>query len=219
LILEANGAYRQDDDWLTLDGSFRRSDAISLRSDRPDTAIPEQRRHSLGVRAGKKLGRRVELVAKARWLRDHSEGLTSEDVPGLGRYLIDLPETTDRFAIQVIERLELGKGSSLQFSGARQWVENESTRDRQNSPVDETRFRNQRLTSFETTATLVDGPSRTWVIGTLRARSVDATPNVPNRHQSVDRSLPEVPKTTLQCSCVRAARWKLGRQLTVLPGV
>lgn len=223
LILEANGAYRKDDDWLTLDGSFRRSDAISLRNDRPDTAIPEQRRHSLGVRAGKKLGQRVELLAKARWLRDHSDGLTSEDVPGLGRYLIDLPETTDRFAIQVIERLALGKGSSLQFSGARQWVENESTRDRQNSPVDETRFRTQRLTSFETTATIVDGPARTWVIGarfeqealTQRLERIEASGT-----SLVESSLPEVPKTTLGNAAAYAQLgWKLGPKLTVLPGV
>ncbi len=223
VVLEANGAYRHEDDWLSLDGSFRRNDAISLRSDRPDTALPELRRHSLGVRGGSRLGRGVEVVAKGRWLRDHSDGLTSEDVPGLGRYLIDLPETTDRFAVQLIERLDLGKGSSLSLSGARQWVENESTRDRQNSPVDETRFRSQRLTSFETTATLADGPARTWVIGarfeqealTQRLERVEVSGT-----SLIDRSLPEVPKTTLGSVAGYAQLgWKLGRNATILPGV
>lgn len=222
VILEASGAYRHEDDWLTLDAGFRRNDSISLRNDRPDTALPELRRHSLGVRSGKKLGR-VEVVAKGRWLRDHSDGLTSEDVPGLGRYFIDLPETTDRFAVQLIERLDLGRGSSLQFSGARQWVENESKRDRQNSPVDETRFRSQRLTSFETTATLVDGPARTWVIGARfeqealeqRLERVEASGTT-----LVERTLPEVPKTTLGNAAGYAQLgWKLGRDLTLLPGV
>jgi outer membrane receptor for ferrienterochelin and colicins len=223
VLLEGSAAVRHDDDWLSLDAGFRRSDGVSLRSDRPDLALPEARRHSLGIRTGTRFGKRVTLVLKGRWLRDHALGLTSQEVPGLGTYLTDLPETTDRFALQAIERLELGGGSQLSFSVAQQWVDGTSVKDRRDSPVDETRFRTQRLTSYEITATIVDGRERTWVIG-ARFERESLEQHLDRSEVSgttvVERSISEVGKTNLGSAAGYAQLgWRIGRRLTLLPGV
>src|SRR5262249_8002528 len=92
-----SGAYRHGDEWLQLDTSFHHRPSIQRQPDEPDLIAPTWRSTLLGLRAGARPSRQVELKLRARWVRDKSDGLQSESVPGLGVYLSDLPDKTDRF--------------------------------------------------------------------------------------------------------------------------
>jgi outer membrane receptor for ferrienterochelin and colicins len=164
-LASASGAYRHDDDWLVLDTSLHHRPGVVRQPDKPDLIAPQWFSTLVGFRAGTRPARRVELKLRARWVRDRSEGLESESVPGLGVYLLDLPEVTDRFLLRAQETLELAGGTRIDFSLTRNYYIDESRRDRQNSPLDERRRRELSNQGLETIVTVPESGKRTWVFG------------------------------------------------------
>ncbi|WP_242516345.1 TonB-dependent receptor plug domain-containing protein [Sorangium cellulosum] len=145
------------------------------------------------------------------------------DRPGLGAYLVDLPEVTDRISLHLAETLDLGGGSSLRLAAGRQWAFRTSGRDLRGSPAEEVRERSATLQSYEATATLADGP-RTWVAG-ARAEvetleQVLKVTAVSTSGTSVRPPLDEVPDTRLGSAALYGQlAWKLTDTLTLMPGV
>jgi outer membrane receptor for ferrienterochelin and colicins len=163
-LSEGSVAYRRTTSFVELDGSYSERQALLL-DEGPALRVPSGHTALVGLRAGFRPLRLADVRLKARYARDRNDGLTTQEVPGLGTYLIDTPETTHRLTFHALETLHLGGGSHLDFSLGRSFFRGQSERDRRDSPVDEERRRAGELQSFETTATLVDGESRTWVFG------------------------------------------------------
>lgn len=166
VVGQGNAAYRSGDTWVGTDVNFNRMDGIARTPGLPDLTLPEIQRSMVGLRAGTKLTDRVDVRVRGRWFRDRTDGLESQLAPGLGRYLIDLPQQTDRYTLHFIETLDLGKGSNLRLTLGRQQFDNETSKDRRASPLDETRRRDHRMQSAEAILTLAEGKTRTWVFGT-----------------------------------------------------
>ncbi|WP_153819582.1 TonB-dependent receptor plug domain-containing protein [Polyangium spumosum] len=164
VIAQGNASWRGERAWATLDGNFFRTDGVSLLEDSVDLAMPSRLQGMLGLRVGGKLGRRMRLQGRMRWIHDASEGRQSQVVPGLGTYRIDLPQRTDRFTLHLVELVELGRGSSLRLALGQQWAFDTTRKDRFESPLDESRDRRASLSSLEATGTFADG-RRTWVVG------------------------------------------------------
>jgi outer membrane receptor for ferrienterochelin and colicins len=214
-----SGAYRHGDEWLALDTSLHHRPGILLEQGRPDLLAPSWRSTLLGLRAGAKPRRDLELRLKARWVRDRSDGVSSEDIPGLGRYASDLPNVTERFALRAQETLELGAGKRLDFSLSRTWFSDESRRDRRDSPLDELRERKLLNQGLEAILTVPEGRTRTWVVGVRsEAERFD---------QTLDRTLPdlsrqriiEIESTLLASGAVYGQLgWKVTERLTLMPG-
>ena len=221
VLLQGNSAYRRRDAWATVDASFQRQDGVPASEGSPDLTVPDFSSRLLGVRGGLRLGERVTVQARARWIHDGSDGRRDQIVPGLGTYRIDLPERTDRVALHLVESVDLGGGSSVRFSVGRQWAFNTSTQDRYESPLDQTRKRSDVMTSLESVVTLADGP-RTWVLG-ARAESEQleqsfASTELVNGERR-DRTLVEVAPRTLGSGAVYAQlAYKIHPKLTVMPG-
>ncbi|MFT3774939.1 MAG: TonB-dependent receptor [Minicystis sp.] len=222
LLLQGSGAYRSGDAWVRVDTSFQRSSGIALRPDSIELAMPSLAQHLLGLRAGLRLGERITVQARARWIRDVSEGRREQIVPGLGSYRIDTPERTDRLALHLLQTIDLGGGSSLRITAARQWAFNEARQDRFESPLDEIRNRSTVLSSVEAVATIADG-ARTWVVGT-RAEAENLEQGL-SRTELVqgaakETAVIEVPRTTLGSAAIYGQlAYKIHETLTLLPGV
>jgi outer membrane receptor for ferrienterochelin and colicins len=218
-LASASGAYRHDDDWFVLDTSFHHRPSIARQPDLPDLVAPKWRSTLLGLRAGTRLSRHAELKLRGRWVRDHSDGLESEPVPDLGRYLIDLPETTDRFLLRAQETLELAGGARVDFSLTRNWFFDDSRRDRRNSPLDELRKRKLTNQGLEAIVTLPEGRTRTWVLG-LRS-------DAEHYSQDLTRTLPDLseqhvteiqPRLLATGALYGQLGWKATERWTVMPG-
>ncbi len=221
---QASVAQRWSKAWVVADTSWLRRDGIALRTDRPDLALPATSRRLIGARAGIQLGDRVELRLRARWIVDDLRGLESQDAPGLGRYLIDLPDRHERVALHAFELLDLGHGAVLRLSLARQWFGSRGGKDRRDSPIDEHRTRTHTLDAAEATLTIGDGP-RTWVVGSRTEverfeQSLRKTIAIDASGALGAESTVEVPRTTLANTALYAqGSTKLGEQLTILGGV
>jgi outer membrane receptor for ferrienterochelin and colicins len=215
-------SYRRARDWLGLSGSlgYRRGHALGGG---PELLVPSGTQAGAGLRAGTRLGRRIELRLKVRYLRDRSDGVTTEAVPGLRTFVIDLPEVNDRVSLRANETLELGKGSRLDFSLGQSLYSGRSERDRRESPVDQTRRRKGTLSSFESVATLADGTSRTWVLGvrTESERFSERVRRVVVVGNGLEpRSADEVSPTMLSSAAGFAQLgWGVTEELSVMPGV
>jgi len=219
---QGNGAYRQGRTWVALDANVFRQDGISRLPDLPDLQLPEISRQMLGLRAGTSLSKRIDLRVRARWLHDKSDGLRSETTPGLGRFLIDLPEDTHRYTLHVIETIDLGRGSNLRFTLGRQWTDNETADDRRDSPIDNVRERHQRMQSFEGVLTIADGP-RTWVLGT-RAEA-ETFSQFLTKTESLSTGITStrqeevVPQSLGNAAGYGQLEWRFGKKVTLLSGV
>lgn len=218
-LASASGAYRQGDDWLVLDASLHHRPSIQRQPQRPDLLAPTWRSSLVGLRLGTRLTRRIELKLRARWVRDKSDGLESQDVPGLGRYLLDLPEVTDRFLLRAQETLELSSGARVDFSLTRNWYFDDSRRDRRSSPLDELRKRKLSNQGLEAIVTVPEGPTRTWVFG-VRSESEQFS-------QRLTRILPDLSEEhvteiePLQLSTgalYGQLGWKVTPRWTLMPG-
>lgn len=222
VVLQGNGAYRKGSAWAGLDLNYTRQDGIPRESELPDLRIPESTRSLLGVRAGTTIAEGVDVRVRGRWLRDRLDGLESTLVPGLGRYITDRPEETNRYTLHVIETVKLRGGSNLRFTMGRQWIEGRTIQDRRGSPVDEMRERHHRMNSFEGIATVADGP-RTWVVGSRLeaegfAQELTKTESLSSGLVTTRR--PEVaPQRLGSVAAYGQLQWKIGRSLTLLPGV
>lgn len=217
---QLSGAYRHDDEWLALDTSLHYRPGVRIEQSRPDFLAPPWRSILVGLRAGTKPRRDLELRLKARWVRDHSDGLTSERAPGLSRlYLLDLPQVTDRLTLRAQETLELGAGKRLDFSLSRSWFLDDSRRDRRSSPLDEVRERYLENQGLEAILTVPEGRARTWVLG-IRS-------DAERFEQTLDRTLPdlsherltEIEPTLLASGAIYGQLgWKVTERLTLMPG-
>jgi outer membrane receptor for ferrienterochelin and colicins len=156
-------AWREDDAWAAAEASFVGARNIALSP--PDTSTPDLYRLGAGVRVGTSFGRGHDASLRVRFTREASEGLSTEEVPGLGRFFIDLPEATDRLAVTLRDRLVLGPGHSLRLSLAKQWFWNESGRDRRDSPIDDLRSREHTMHSGELVGSFFEGQIVSGLVG------------------------------------------------------
>lgn len=226
LVAIGSGAWRKERVWVGLDGSYNFTNELRARGrgvdpSLPDTQVPRGERGMLGVRGGFALSEKVDVRLRARWMHDRADGLSSQVYPNLGRFLLDLPEETNRYTTHAIVSADLGKGSSLRITLGRQWYDNETASERRASPVGEVHDRHQRMQSFETVATIADGP-RTWVMGTrFEAESfrqqITKTDVVGTQLQTTQGD-ELVPLTLSNGALYGQLQWKLG-PLTVLPGM
>lgn len=197
-IASGEVAYRSEDDWVALEGSFYGSTGVSLVP--PDLALPDTYRADAGLRAGTKLGKSSELTAKLHYGREAALGLDAQDVPGLGTFLIDLPDVTDRFSAHVRDKLTLGNGHELVLTLGKQWFWNHTGNDRQDSELDDERQRFHTMHSAEAIGSFFQGEVVSFLVG--------ARGEVESFHQDLERatfangeivrtSLREVEPTTL----------------------
>lgn len=154
-IASAEAAYRKDDTWIAAEASFYGSEGVSLHP--PDRALPDTYRLSVGLRGGVRLGRQSEADASLRYGREAGMGLDAQEVPGLGTFLVDLPDVTDRFSARLRDRLILSKGNELRLSVAKQWFWNRTANDRRDSPIDDQRDRFHTMHSIEIVGSFLEG--------------------------------------------------------------
>jgi len=222
VVAQGGASYRKKDTWATVDGNFTRQDGVAGKPDLPDLTIPDQMRSLVGLRAGTRISKAVDVRIRARWIRDRSDGLETQLVPGLGRYSIELPASTNRFTLHAIEQVDLGKGSGIRLTLGRQWTENETKKDRVDSPLDEIRDRHHSMQSAEGALTLADG-ERTWVFGTRFeverfSQDIDKTESFSTG--LVTTQGVEVPMQILGTGAgYGQLAWKFAEKLTVLAGV
>jgi outer membrane receptor for ferrienterochelin and colicins len=221
VVAQANGAYRQADRWVGVDLQLSRQDALAESGGLPDTQLPETQRTLVGLRGGFRLAERIDVRLRARWLRDRQDGIDSTVAPGLGRYVVDLPQEANRRTVHAIETVDLGGGSNLRLTVGRQWIDGESGTNRRGSPLGETRRRRHRMSSLELVGTIADG-ARTWVFGT-RAEAEHFEQELEKVESlsgglSTSRSPEVVPQALANAAAYGQLQWKTGN-LTMLPGV
>jgi outer membrane receptor for ferrienterochelin and colicins len=221
VVAQANGAYRARDRWAGVDLQLSRQDALLAGAGVPDTQLPATQRTLVGVRGGFRLAERIDLRLRARWLRDRQDGVDSTIAPGLGRYLVDLPQETNRRTLHAIETVDLGGGSNLRLTLGRQWIDGESGTNRRDSPLGETRRRRHRMSSLELIGTFANG-ARTWVFG-ARAEAEHFEQDLEKTESlSGGLSTSRAPEVTPQALANAAAygqlQWRAG-EWTLLPGV
>jgi outer membrane receptor for ferrienterochelin and colicins len=213
-----SGAFRQDESWLVLDSALHHRPGIRREPGKPDLLAPTWLSSTLGLRAGTRPARGIELKLRARWVRDRSDGLSSELAPGLGTYISDLPEVTHRVLLRAQETLELASGTRLDFSVARSWYFDDSRRDRRDSPLDEQRTRRLSNQALEAIVTIPEGP-RTWVFGVRNEAE--------RFSQTLERTLPslareridEIDPAQLSTGAVYGQLgWRVGESTTLMPG-
>lgn len=217
-LASVSGAYREGEHWLVLDSSWHRRPGIERQPDKPDLLAPTWRSTLLGLRAGTQLTKRADVSVRARWVRDRSDGLESQNVPGLGLYFLDLPQVTDRFLVRAQEKLQLPGGGHVDFSLTRNWFFDDYRRDRRQSPLDERRRRELSNQALEGIVTLPEG-RRTWVFG-LRSEAEQFS-------QALTRTLPDLseervaeitPRLLASSALYGQLGWKVSERWTVMPG-
>lgn len=221
-VVQVNGSLRKQDTWAGVDVNYTGQEGIQRIPDLPDLQIPETDRLMLGARGGTSLSDRIDVRVRARWIADRSEGRTSRVAPGAGRYTIEQPAQTDRFALHLIETFNLGRGSSLRVTMGKQWVDNETQTRQLGSRVGDERMRTQRMHSLEAVTTIAEG-ARTWVFGG-RAQVEHFTQSIA-KTESLTSGLATTSRlevTPVQYGTLAAygqLQWKLASGLTLLPGV
>jgi len=221
VVLQGSAAHRNGSSWAKLDLSRTTQSAIAEIPNLPDTQIPQTARSLVGLRVGTRLSRNIDVSLRARWLHQRFDGVESAEFPGLGRYVTDLPQSSDRIALHFVENIRLTRRFGLRLSLARQWVDMSSGNVRRDSPIAQHHLSTQTLHSFEATATAADGP-RTWVVG-ARFESQRLTQELQSRERVegalLTRTTSEVTPQGLNSAAGYAQlAWRLGRTLTVLPG-
>lgn len=220
VVLQGNAAYRRGAPWAAVDFNLTRMDGIEKKPG-PDLQVPEQSHRMMGIRAGTSLTENMEVRIRARQFRDRTDGLESQTVPGLGRFLYDTPAQTDRYTLHFIHITKLDtKGSNLRLTMGRQWFDSFNSRDLRDSPIDERHDSTQRLQSFEATGTVVDGP-RTYVMG-ARAEAEHFEQTITRTESAstglVTTTAPEVTPLSYGIGALYGqASWKFG-DFTVMPG-
>jgi outer membrane receptor for ferrienterochelin and colicins len=208
--------------WVGLDGNYTRMDGVERTPGLPDLRIPESDRRMIGVRSGARLSDAMDVRVRARAFRDRLDGIESASLPGVGRFVTDLPQQTDRYTLHVIHATRLANGGNLRLTLGRQQFDNYTGKDRRDSPIDERRDRDHRMQSFEAVVTAPEGP-RTWVVGTrfeAEHFSQSLTRTSSTQTGPITTSGPEVVPLSFGIAAVYAQMsWKIGERLTVMPGV
>ena len=221
-VLQGVGAYRKRRSWIALDLGHTRQDGIAQNPSLPDLQIPQSGRSIIGLRAGTRFGNRVDVQLRARWLHQELDGLESMAYPGIGRFLSDLPTTTNRFALQGLTTIRFGGGSSLRLSAAFQDADSAAATVPRGSQLGQTQRSTQLMPSFEATTTIING-SRTWVAG-ARFEARYLTQELEQRQSSggtiKSTTTTEVAPVWLwSVATYGQLEWKIARILTLLPGV
>lgn len=220
LYLQGNGGYRRGRAWVGLDASLQRADGIARTPGLPDLQVPDQHRSMIGARGGFSWAPGVDFKLRARWFHDALDGLSTQVAPGIGRYTLDQPNTTDRYTVHAIQTFAFGKGSSLRITLGRQWVDNTTQTIQRGSAIGDRQDRHDRMQSGEAVATIADGP-RTWVVG-ARAE-VQAFRQEATKTESLSTGIAAltsdaVPSQTLgRLAGYGQMQWKVGG-LTIMPG-
>lgn len=217
-----SAAYRSGELWTQVDGSLSRTAGIALDPRLPDLALPEIVRGGVGLRAGAQITKEASVTARVRFAREQERGIQSQEVPGLGRFVMDLPATSDRLNVRLREAITLEGGHEVTLSVGKQWFWNTSGKDRRGSPVDELRTRAHTMHSAEATASLFRG--REWS-GLVGARfEAESFSQVLRRTEVVGTGLQtsdlaEVPETSLASGALYGqVRWAIGSAWTLLGG-
>lgn len=219
-----SAAYRRGEHWAQVDGSFTRGDGIALDPALPDLAAPAFMRGFAGLRAGTQFAPGAKLTARVRFSREDEDGLETQKRPGLEeRYLIDLPQTSDRFSVRLRQTLAIAGGHDVTLSLAKQWFWSTSARDRRDSPLDELRTRAHTMHSFEGTASLFS--DRWWSVLAGTRFEAESFSQALHRTEVVSAAelrtvdLPEVPQTSIANGALYGQlKLKLGGSWTVLGG-
>jgi outer membrane receptor for ferrienterochelin and colicins len=222
MLGQTSVAYRSRDTWAGVDLQLTKQGAILQGGDVPDTRLPATTRTLVGLRGGFALAPRIDVRVRLRWLRDRLDGVSSAFAPGLGRFVTDVPEETNRRTAHIIETIDLGGGSNLRLTAGRQWIDGRSDKDRRGSPLDEQRTRRHRMSSFELVGTFADGP-RTWVLGARGEaerfeQSLARTTSQGGRLQR-DEDAEVVPQALANGALYGQLAYKPSSKLTFLPGV
>lgn len=224
VLFQGNGAYLAEGKlapWIGLDANLSRLDGVKRTEELPDLRIPETSRRMIGVRGGLRLSESMDVRVRARAFRDRQDGLSSEQRPGLDRFLIDTPAETNRYTLHVIHVTRFGsEGSNLRITMGRQQFDNFTARDRRDSPIDDRHDRDHRMQSFEAIGTIADG-ARTWVVGSrFEAEHFEQTltRTVSTSAGPVTTVAPEVVPLSYGIAAGYAQlSWKVG-PVTVMPG-
>jgi outer membrane receptor for ferrienterochelin and colicins len=155
-------AYRHEASWLRLTSTFFGSEGVSLSP--PDLALPPTYRVDAGLQAGTTLGR-AEFSGRVRFGREAALGLDAQEFPGLGEFLVDLPDRTNRLSTNARSKLRLGEGHELTLALAKQWFWNRTAKDRRDSPIDEARDRFHTMHSAEATGSFFQGEWGSFLVG------------------------------------------------------
>lgn len=215
-------AFRLDDSWASLDASMYASDAVRLSEDVPDPALPATRRNAISLRAGTRFAPGVTAQARVRYGYEASDGLETQSFPGLGSFLIDLPERTHRLAARVRTDMAWRGGHSLALTAGSQWFWNETARDRRESPADDVRDRYHTMRSFEAVGSLFQGRMVSGVAG-ARVESEQFEQNLARTLVSAEglrtEELIEVVPTSLTSGAAYTElRWDPAESVTFLAG-
>lgn len=219
-MLGANLAHRTDHHWLSVSGTGRLSAGVRAEPDLPDLMLPESQRLELGLRGGYE-GEEVDTVAQANLSFNASDGLTSQQVPGLSRYVTDLPDRNRRVHLQLFQNYDIDANTRLRWSSSGQQFGGTNKKDRRDSPLDEVRDRAQMLLATETVLTTTRGDA-TWVAG-LRFESEtfaqDLSKTAISDGTLATMTEAEVAPVLLQNGAAFAqVTWQPTRTLTILPG-
>lgn len=239
-------AYRGGESWVRADGSYATGSGIALDPRTPDLpgpayspraaesmrlwalygdglTLPEFTRAAAGLRAGTQIAPGANFTARIRFARDRQDGLQLLDVPLLGRYVIDLPETSDRFSVRLRQSVTISPSHQINISLAKQWFWNSAGLDRRDSTVDDLRARYHTMHSAEATASLF---SDRWLSLLTGARfEAESFSQILQRSEVVGgavrtSNLPEVPSTSLASGALYGQlKAKLGSAWTALGGV
>lgn len=221
-LSETAVAYRDAGDWAKVDASYQQTPGVALDGNLPDLALPEVDQWLVGGRMGSRIGKNLEVQLKTRWVHHLSHGLMTQEVPALGRYVIDTPETGDRVSVRALQTVRFDGASNLRVSLGSQWFRSNTRKDRQDSPLDEERRRAQSMQSVEAVTTIADG-ERTWVFG-ARAEIEGFEQQLDKTTGSADalraESTVEVPPTILgNVALYGQLSWKATERFIVMPGV
>jgi outer membrane receptor for ferrienterochelin and colicins len=236
VVLQGNVSARKDgalgplqEPWVGLDANYTRLDGVERTPGLPDLRLPATDRRMIGVRGGMLLLRggkgvpEMDVRIRMRAFRDRQDGIESEKRPGIDeRFITDLPTQTNRYTVHVIHVTKFQGGASLRLTMGRQQFDNFTATDRRGSPIDERHDRVHRMQSFEAIGTIPEGP-RTWVAGTrFEAEHFEQslTQTVSTSTAPVTTTVPEVVPLTFGIAAFYAQlSWKIGQNLTIMPGV
>jgi len=217
----ATVALRSPSHWFAFDSSLNRTPHREVSAPRPGWTVPDRQTTLLGLRAGVEPNARNELRLNLRWLHDQRLGRTSEVVPGLGAYQLELPDAFDRFIVRAQQRLLLSSKARLQVSLEQSYFRGDSRRQRPGTPFLEARDREHVAHAFETTLELPWGAAH-WLVGvrteaerfSQQLKRVEPTSDGPRSSRAT-----EVAPTLLANAALFAQLlWKPLRGVTVVPG-
>lgn len=213
-------AHRWRNAWLSGAVTHRINLGVRATPDLPDSMLPSAKRLEVGLRGGHE-GDGVSTVANANVSVNGSQGLTSQQVPGLSRYVTDLPDHNQRIHLQMWQQYETSEKSGLRWSLSGQHFSGESRKDRRDSPLDERRDRHQMLLATETVFTS-SHEQATWVVGLRFEREAFAqelSKTLLNGANIETTTAPEVAPMLLQNGAAFAqVTWQPHERVTILPG-